>query len=263
LAILIGALSAAMIYRYLRTQQAALEEALSVGRGQTVDVMVAAEVIPIGARIESRQIATAKWPADALPDGAMYDPSHATGRIALATIQKNQPLLESQLTGEASGLLPLMITEGMRGMSVQVDRVTGVSGFITPNSRVDVLVSGSVDSGEDHEQRSKLILQNIRVLAIGTTIEMQDNKPVEVPTVTLMVSPEDAEKLTLAARQEPVRLALRNYRDDQEATTSGVSTQQLLGTAPHRDGSPRIVKPGPVRPSVEILLGETRTRQEY
>jgi pilus assembly protein CpaB len=265
LAILIGALSATMVYRYFRAQQAELAAARSAGRAPTVDVIVASDIVPIGTRLEAKHLKAVSWPADAQPDGAIHDAAQATGRIALVTIQKNQPVVQSQLTSESAGLLPLLITEGMRGMSVKVDQVTGVSGFITPNSHVDVLVAGTVEgSGGGAGQRSKLILQNIKVLAIGPTIEMKDDKPVEVPTVTLLVSPADAEKLTLAARQEPVRLALRNYRDEEEVATSGVSTPQLFGVGAPHDGSPRVARPGPpTRPSVEILLGETRTRQPY
>jgi pilus assembly protein CpaB len=264
LAILIGGLGAAMVYRYLRAQQAELEAARSAGRAPTVDVVVANEIIPIGTRIQARHLKSISWPADALPDGAIHDMAQATDRIALVTIQKNQPVVQAQLTSESAGLLPLLITEGMRGMSVKVDQVTGVSGFITPNSHVDVLVAGTVQGDDGGGQRSKLILQNIKVLAIGPTIEMKDDKPVEVPTVTLLVSPADAEKLTLAARQEPVRLALRNYRDEAEVTTSGVSTPELFGLGGPREAPPRVVRHGPPpRPSVEILLGENRTRQPY
>src|SRR5262249_5194084 len=135
------------------------------------------------------------------------------------------------LIPKGAGLLPLLITDGMRGMSVKVDSVTGVSGFITPNSRVDVLVSGTPEQGGNQEQRSKLILQNIRVLATGTTIEQKDEKPVDVPTVTLLVPPADAERLTLAARQEPVRLALRNYRDEDLINTPGIGTRALFASA--------------------------------
>src|SRR5262245_31369937 len=263
LAVVIGLLSAAIVYRHLRAQQAALDDLRNSARGAIVDVVVASEAIPIGSKIEARQVKAVRWPADVQPQGAINDVEHAVGRIARNSILGNQPVVESQLVSDASGLLPLLIDEGLRGMSVKVDNVTGVSGFITPNSRVDVLVSGNVQGGaEQSEQRSKLILQNIRVLAIGTTIEMQDNKPVEVPTVTLLVSPEQAETLTLAARQEPVRLALRNFRDEEEVTTPGSTTQQLFAL----NGHPRDVhrKPAPpARPSVEVLLGETRTTQEY
>jgi pilus assembly protein CpaB len=265
LAILIGALGAAMVYRYLRAQQTELEAARNVGRGESINVVVANEIVPIGTRIEARHLKMVRWPAETPPDGALHDTASAVGRIARSTLIKNNPVADSQLTGEAAGLLPMLITEGMRAVSVKVDKVTGVSGFITPNSRVDVLVSGNVE-GEENQQRSKLFLQNIKVLAIGPSIEIQDDKPVEVPTVTLLVSPDDAEKLTLAARQEPVRLALRNYRDEQSIATGGVSLPQLFGIGARRDGAaaPKVAKPAPPRrPSVEILLGETRTRQEY
>ena len=141
-----------------------------------------------------------------------------------------------------------------------------MSGFITPNSYVDVLVAAVMEGSEDREQRSKLILQNVKVLAIGTTIEQQDNKPIEVPMVTLLVSPEDAEKLTLATRQDAVRLALRNYRDNAQVTTSGSSLEKLFGTGVTNNGGgvARPKKPAlPTQPSVEILLGDTRTRQQY
>jgi pilus assembly protein CpaB len=264
LAVVIGLLSAAMVYRHLRTQEDELEQARNSSRGATVDVMVAGENIPIGSRIEARQVKAVHWPMEAQPPGALNDVDHVVGRIARNGIVLNQPILDSQLVTDASGLLPLLIDQGMRGMSVKVDNVTGVSGFITPNSRVDVLASGSLQGGEQNEQRSKVILQNIRVLAVGTTIEMQDNKPVEVPTVTLLVSPEDAEKLTLASRHEPVRLALRNFRDEDQVTTTGATARELFAM----EERPRVVdgyrRPAPpARPSVEVLLGETRTKQEY
>jgi pilus assembly protein CpaB len=143
----------------------------------------------------------------------------------------------------------------MRGMSVKVDNVTGVSGFITPNSRVDVLVSGK-PSGGSKDQRSKMILQNVRVLATGTIIEQIDEKPKEVPTVTLLVTPDEAEKLTLASRQQAVRLALRNYGDQEIVRTNGVSDSVLFATDDRR--APARQDAGP---SVEVLLGEKLTRQ--
>lgn len=265
LAVLIAALSAAMIYRYLRNQQQALEQARNAALGSTVDVTVANETLTIGSRIGPQQVRTVRWPLDAEPEGAIHDAQRVVGRIARATLEKNEPVVETDLISEGAGLLPLLITEGMRAMSVKVDKVTGVSGFITPNSRVDVLVSGNVEGAgeQDRQLQSKLILQNIKVLAIGTTIEQQDNEAVEVPTVTLLITPEDAEKLTLATRQEPVHLALRNYRDEESVTTQGVTTAELFG----RDGRatarrPRRTGPPP-RPSVEVLLGEERTQQRF
>jgi pilus assembly protein CpaB len=266
IAIVIGALTAAMAYRNLRSQRAEIEAARLAMMNTTVDVVIAAQSIPIGTRITAEQVQTVRWPADIKPEGALYDPQGVVGRIARTTVEKNQPLVDAQLMNEETGLLPLLISEGMRAMSVKVDDVTGVSGFITPNSRVDVIVSGS--DAEDREQRSKLILQNVKVLATGKSIEQKDEKPVEVPTVTLLVSPEDAEKLTLATRQDPVRLALRNYRDDQFVGTPGINAATLLG----RPASPpppapvevkHVVHAAPRPYTVDVYLGSKMQRQEF
>jgi pilus assembly protein CpaB len=148
----------------------------------------------------------------------------------------------------------------MRGMSVKVDQVTGVSGFITPNSRVDVLVSGKPTGGGNKEQRSKMILQNVRVLATGMVIEQVDEKPKEVPTVTLLVTPDEAEKLTLASRQQAVRLALRNYSDQEIVKTKGMSDTALFASDDRGSGATP-ARGGARGPSIEVLLGEKLTRQ--
>src|SRR5262249_42406669 len=145
---------------------------------------------------------------------------------------------------------------------------TGVSGFVTPNSRVDVLVSGDpTDEAKEGDKKGKVILQNVRVLATGTNIEQKDEKPVEVPTVTLLVSPEDAEKLTIATRAEAVRLALRNYRDEDIMPTAGIAMKTLFQPDPGAKGAPQGSAPAKEAPrarsggGVQILLGDKVTRQ--
>ena len=231
MAVVLGALVSAWVYNLIRSKERQVEAARRSAAGDTIELVVAAQEIPIGARIEASHVRTTRWPIDAQPEGALKQPEEAVGQIARMTIEKNRPVVGSQLVSQGVGLLPMLITEGMRAMSVKVDSVTGVSGFITPNSRVDVLVAGKPEGRSDDEERSKLILQNVRVLATGKSIEQQDEKPVEVPTVTLLVSPEEAEKLTLATRQEPVRLALRNFRDEEVVRTSGMSTTALFANA--------------------------------
>src|SRR5437773_1281668 len=169
-AIVIGALLSALIYGNLKSQRAELEQARRAMELGTIDVLIASEEIPIGSRIAAGQVKTVRWPADIQPEGAVREASTVVGRIARTGIDKNQPVVESQLVNEGTGLLPLLISDGMRGISVKVDDVTGVSGFITPNSRVDVLVSGT-DNVEGGEQKSKAILQNVKVLAIGRSID--------------------------------------------------------------------------------------------
>ncbi len=255
IAVVFGVLAAAWVLHHVRQLETQIAEARG-GASATVDIVITNDAIPIGSRIEAENLRLVRWPMEVLPEGAFHDVDLAVGTIARTTIERNQPVLQSQLVAQGSGLLPLMITEGMRAVSVKVDNVTGVSGFITPNSRVDVLVSGTTGT---QEPRSKVILQNVKVLATGTSIEQRDQKPVEVPTVTLLVSPEDAEKVALATHDEPVRLALRNYRDEEIVKTPGVSASGLYSRAPE----PPAAKPSapPARASVEVLLGEKLTRQ--
>ena len=264
LAIIVGALSAAMIYRHLKSMNMEVEAARAAGQHPVTDVVVARDTISIGTRITPDSLKLVTWPADAQPDGSVHDPQDVVGSIARTTIGKNQPVARTQLIAQGAGLLPLMIEEGMRAMSVKVDSVTGVSGFITPNSRVDILIAGN--RGEGNEMRSRVILQNIKVMATGTIIEQKDEKPVEVPTVTLLVTPEQAETLTLATRYDSVRLALRNYRDEEMVETPGMTAAAMfhdrqaapvvLATA--KDAAASCV---PTGPSVEVFLGEKMVLQ--
>lgn len=274
LAIVIGALAAALVYRRMSALRSEIEASRQTAPSAgTVDVVVASDTIPVGTRIGEAQVKVVAWPEKLVPEGSISDPKSVLNQVAKVTIEKNQPLSSSQFVGQNAEVLPMMIPDGMRAMSVRVDDVTGVSGFITPNSRVDVLVAGSPGGEGNEGQRSKLVLQGIRVLAIGKSITQQQDKPVEVPTVTLLVSPEDAERLTLATKYEPVRLALRNYSDDLMVGTPGLSTATLFGT-PERKVVASAPQAGPPPPppgqpprrrprySVEVLLGEHVTRQE-
>ena len=258
LAIIVGALSAAMIYRHLKSMNMEVEAAKAAGQHPVTDVVVARDTISIGTRIGNDNLKVVTWPADAQPDAAVHDPKDVVGSIARTTIGKNQPVATTELIAQGAGLLPLLIEEGMRAMSVKVDSVTGVSGFITPNSRVDVLIAGN---REGNEMRSRVILQNIKVMATGTIIEQKDEKPVEVPTVTLLVTPEQAETLTLATRYDSVRLALRNYRDEEMVETPGMTAAAMfhdrpaapVAVAAEKDTGASCV---PTGPSVEVFLGE-------
>jgi pilus assembly protein CpaB len=263
LAVVLGALSAALVHRQLRAQQRELDAVRRSRDERSVELVVAATRIPIGTRIEADQVRRVPWPADLRPEEAVLALDVAVGSVARATIEKNQPLVQSQLVRDAAGLLPLMIDEGMRGVSVKVDEVTGVSGFITPNSRVDVLAAGSVEGDDAESERSKLILQNVKVLAVGKSVEQRNDQPVEVPTVTLLVSPEDAEKLTLATRHDPVRLALRNFRDDGVVRTAGATAATLFtGERPAPLAAAAVADDAAAGGySVEVLLGEESTRQ--
>ncbi|HLK12646.1 MAG TPA: Flp pilus assembly protein CpaB [Candidatus Binatia bacterium] len=257
LAVVLGALSAALVYRQLRAQQREAAAARTAAARPTVDVVVARETIPVGATVAPGLLRVVPWPADAQPDGAVHDPQAVAGGAARVTIERNTPVVPALLVPAGEGLLAARIAPGRRGMSVRVDDVTGVSGFITPGSRVDVLVAGSPET--EQVQRSKVVLQNVEVLAIGRNVDPGDNGPAGAPTVTLLVSPDEAETLALASRYEPVRLALRGYHDHAVVATPGVSAPALFG-APA--GAPAaVVRGGRAGHAVEVLLGGTATRQ--
>lgn len=265
LALVIAAFGSTLVYRYLNAQHAQLEAAREAAQRSTatVDVLVAARNIEIGTRLAAEDLVVIGWPADAEPEGAIAAPEAVVGKIARHQFVKYQPISIEYLTDHRSGLLPMLIDTGKRAMSVRVDKETGVSGFITPNSYVDVFATGMVVDGGDREQRSKLILQNVKVMAIGKSIEMENDEPVEVPTVTLMVFPDEAEKLTLASQQKPVRLALRHFEDAESVTTPGMSMNQLLARAQVKPAAPAVLHVARTVPSMEVLLGETMVRVQY
>src|SRR5262249_5346124 len=176
LAIVIGALGAALVYRQLRSLRSEIEAARQGAPG-TVDIVVASDTIPVGSHIGEQQVKVVGWPETLVPDGAIKDPKAVINSVARVTIPKNQPLSQSQLLGQGAEVLPAMIPDGMRAMSVRVDDVTGVSGFITPNSRVDGLVAGSPGGEGKERQRSNLVLQGNRVRAIRKGIREPQGEP--------------------------------------------------------------------------------------
>ena len=166
--------------------------------------------------------------------------------------------------------LPPAITPGMRAVSVKVNEVIGVAGYVLPGTRVDVVVTMS-PTLQPQDSTSKVILTNVRVLAAGTKIERDTdkNKPVAVTVVTLLVDPNDAEKLTLAATDGKIQLALRNPLDKDAPATRGVRPAVLVGMAapPQRvvtrvvAGKPAPPPPPSADPTVEIIRGDKRARE--
>jgi pilus assembly protein CpaB len=258
LAVVLGTLSAALVYRQLREQQREAAAARAAAARPTIDVVVARETIPVGTTLAASLLRVVPWPADAVPEGAAHDPAALVGSTARVTIERNTPVVAALLVPAGQGVLAARIAPGRRGMSVRVDDVTGVSGFIMPGSRVDVLVAGSPDG--EQIQRSKIVLQNVEVLAIGRNVEQGDGRPIDAPTVTLLVSPSEAETLALAARYEPVRLALRGYQDESVVATPGMSAPALFGTARAEVEGRPAARRGAGH-TVEVLLGGTATRQ--
>jgi pilus assembly protein CpaB len=244
----------------------------------TRQVVVAATDLDIGAEITRTDIKVIDWPANAVPAAAISDPKDVIGRGIVLPMIENEPVLPMKLASkEAGGGLPPAIPPGLRAVSVRVNEVIGVAGYVLPGTRVDVVATLN-PTGAGAETTSKVILTNVQVLAAGTKIdrETDKNKPMPVSVVTLLVNPEEAERLTLASTEGKIQLALRNPLDKATPQTPGVRPSALFGfgvtvrTAVARtrvaSGGPAPAKSVVVAPetefsTVEIIRGDKRARE--
>lgn len=226
LAGLAAMLASVMVYSALKRREAEVQQAMS----HNVEVVVAAYDLPLGTKIEPGEVKTARWSADSIPDGAYTDPKQVIGSYVKNSLVANEPVVQSKLfTGDkTAGVMPLLIPFGMRAVSVPVDEVSDVAGFVLPHTRVDVLVATTGGEGTDAKPFSKVILQNVEVLAVAQEVEMKKDAPEVVKVVTLLVTPQESERLALASHSGTLRLAMRNYNDNKIVLTSGSDVAQML-----------------------------------
>src|SRR6266516_3105518 len=190
----------------------------------TKPVVVAASELDIGAELRREDLRIIEWPENALPAEAINDPKDAVGRGLIMPVIQNEPILPMKLASKEAGAgLPPAIPPGLRAVSVRVNEVIGVAGYVLPGTRVDVVATVSPNDTKENTT-SKVILTNVQVLAAGTKIERDKDrdKPVPVTVVTLLVDPEESERLTLAASEGKIQLALRNPLDRETPVTRGV-----------------------------------------
>ncbi len=232
-------------------------------------VVVAAADLDIGAELTRDDIRIIDWPANAVPAGAISNPDEAIGRGLILPVIQNEPILPMKLASKEAGAgLPPAIPAGLRAVSVRVNEVIGVAGYVLPGTRVDVVATVS-PTEQRGDMTSKVILTNVQVLAAGTKIERdtERNKPVPVSVVTLLVDPDESERLTLAATEGKIQLALRNPLDKTTPATRGVRPAALLGYTPppramaRRAAAAPAAVPAPEPPTVEIIRGEKRARE--
>jgi pilus assembly protein CpaB len=232
LALVAATLAAVVVYRALKSREAELAKA----KAQTVEVVVAAKDLPLGTKLQQSDLKMARWSSEALPAGAFRDRAQAVDHYVKSSFVTNEPIVPSKLyMGEkTAGVLPLLIPVGMRAVSVAVDEVSDIAGFVLPRTRVDVVVAVQ-SRAEGEKPFSKIVLQNIEVLAVAQEVELERDEPKVVKVVTLLVTPEEAERLALASREGSLRLAMRNFQDNKIVLTAGTDVQQMLrayGTAP-------------------------------
>lgn len=198
----------------------------------SVPVVVAAKPTPVGARLTPDDLRVVAWPARNPVPGAFADPKQLVDRGVIATLAENEPVTTSKVAGpEAGAGLPPVIPEGMRAISIRVNEIVGVAGFVVPGTRVDVLLS--VDNpGDAHgkEPMARTVVSNVLVLTAGTRYDRKANndEPQPVSVVTLAVLPEDGERIALASTQGQLALALRNPADADATKTTGMKLSMLM-----------------------------------
>ncbi len=239
----------------------------------TRPVVIAATDLEIGSELRREDLKVIEWPAQALPAGAFGNPDEIVGRGVIASVTQNEPVLPAKLAAKDAGSgLPPIIPTGLRAMSVRVNEVIGVAGYVTPGTRVDVLVTVN-PTNQQGDVTSKVVLNNVQVLTAGTKLEKDGdkNKPTSVTVVTLLVDPEQSERLTLASTEGKIQLALRNPLDTGMPATKGVRPAALLGAVPvqhpavvaRSKAAPLAPQAVPVvsDPTVEIIRGDKRARE--
>jgi pilus assembly protein CpaB len=224
-------LAAIVVFSAIRKRESEVQRAMA----QTVQIVVAATDIPLGTKLEPDSVKLVRWSRDSVPQGGFTDPQAIADTFAKTQFEANEPIVASKLfMGEkTSGVMPLLIPPGMRAMSVPVDEVSDIAGFVAPHTRVDILVAVA-GTGPGEPSFSRIVLQNIEVIAVAQEIEHLKDQPEVVKVVTLLVTPIDAEKLTLASREGLLRLAMRNYSDAKIVATRGIGLPDLL----HEGGAP-------------------------
>jgi pilus assembly protein CpaB len=222
-ALIFGVLAAVSVSKYLSSAQALTK---------MNKIAVAKVAIPLGSKIIPEQIMVVQFPKESTPDGAFDSPEKLAGRVAVINIAAREPITEARLAPEGTSAgLSAVIPEGYRAMTVKVDDAAGISGFIMPGTLVDVVVVIDPREGSGMQDPiSKIVLQNIKVLANGTNIDKpkDEREANSVKAVTLQVTPEQAEKLALASSEGKLQLVMRNQIDQGDEKTSGVNKRGLL-----------------------------------
>ncbi len=234
-----------------------------------VEVVVAAKDLPVGQKIANDDLKTVRIPEGSFPASAIRRKSDVLERGVVIPISAGEFILNNKLAAEKAGAgLPSLIPPGMRAVSVRVNEVVSVAGFVLPGTRVDVLLTGNPSGGSD--QQTTTVLENVAVLATGQRLERNSaGDPENAAVITLLVSPDDAQKLTLASMQGRIQLALRNPLDtkSQELLATNAGALYRGGQAPPRPPTsaprprPRNVSVTPPAPSVytiEVIKGDKR-----
>jgi len=266
-ALALGAFVSLVVYRTLQSRTSS-----KTPPGE--EVVVAADDLQVGSKIEDKDLRLVRFPSGELPAGCFHSKTKVVGRGVVLPIAKGEFVLPNKLAGENAGAgLPSLIPPGMRAVSVRVNDTTSVSGFVQPGTRVDVLLTGNPQGS--NEQQTTTVLENVAVIATGQRLERNAaGEAQSAPVVTLLVSPDDAERLTLASSQGHIQLALRNPLDTRQEDVAAVKSNSLYKNAPEttpatvpRNRSKHVVVQAPPPPptsyTVEVYKGDKKEEDKF
>lgn len=270
LAVVSGLLAFYGFSRYMQQREEDLRKPIVVTR----PVVVTTANRPLGTTLKEGHMEVREWPEDIVPSGSFRELEELigreleglVGRVLKTDVIAGEPILASKLAPKgSSGGVSSLIPPGMRAMTVAVNVVSGVGGFILPKAKVDILATVLTSSKKEHTT-TKMILQNVQVLAVDQTYRKNDDDPIAVQSVTLLITPAEAEKVALAGNEGKLQLTLRNSADAELHNTAGVRLSQLFGSPkvrPRRRVSrpprPPKVETTPSRRVVEVIRANVRS----
>ena len=224
LALGFGTLAVVLANRWLSSRNPAVKTAAGDTLPATA-VVVAAKDLPVGTKLSAQALAVTDWPRASVPKGAFSDPKQGESRVNVNRLAAGEPILSTELApaGSAAGMVAL-IGQGKRAMAIRVDEVTGVGGFVLPETHVDVI---NVENLKNDQKKVRIILQDVRVLAIAQETYVENGKAKVVKTVTLEVTPRQAETLALGTHEGSINLVLRNPMEKEPAPQAVVARRVI------------------------------------
>ncbi len=249
LALVFGLAASVMILTFLKNRSVK-------AAGQFVPVVVASQDLTFGSTLSPEMMKVVAYPKTSLPKGCYSIADSLVGQVTKVFLMENEPVLASKLSSTGGGL-SLMIQNNMRAASVQVDKVSGVSGFVLPGDRVDVIASIEKREGGRDEAVATTVLQNIEVLAAGEKTQQEGDKIIQVQSVTLLVDAVGAQTLALVAREAKLQLALRNPTDTDTVSIASVTKSEIIAGKKIRD-VPRAVQVKSPKKEASVKTGETK-----
>jgi len=250
LSLVIAAGGSFTLYKWIQGKQGAGKEIVHV-QADASPVIVAAGDLAWGTKLKPEMLKTTPYLKESLPEGHFTRLPDITGRVLISPVKANDPITVHKLAPNSieTGGVAAVLKPGKRAIAVKGDKVIGISGFINPGNRVDVLVT--IEDPKKKEDKTKTILENILVLATGTQIQENDKgEPAPVDVYTLEVDPEDGEKLALAATEGRVQLALRSTLDTETVLTTGVTIPKMLAAFGYAEEKPKPAAARKNRPAI-------------